>query len=184
MIGRANECHVLLEGVRCTSPLDTGSTVSTVSHRFFQEYLSTLRLYPLDNILKVECAGGQMLGYLGYCEANICVPDLGMTEGTPVLLLVVPDTTYNGQVPVLLGTNILKRLMDSCRQAKGQRFLQNVAVSTPWWLIFGCLSLQDRALAKSNGKLGSVTSAHRDTIRIPINKTSTITGSCLMKFHT
>ena len=49
---------------------------------------------------------------MGYCEANICVPDLGMTEGKPVLFLVVPDTTYNGQVPVLLGTNILKRLIN------------------------------------------------------------------------
>ena len=56
MIGRENECHVLLEGVRCNSLLDTGSTVSTASHRFSQEYLSTLRLYPLHNILKVESA--------------------------------------------------------------------------------------------------------------------------------
>ena len=45
---------------------------------------------------------------MGYCEANICVLDLDMTEGMPVLLLVVPDTAYSGQVPVLLGNNILK----------------------------------------------------------------------------
>ena len=122
MIGRTNECQVLLEGIRCKSLLDTGSTVSTISHRFFQEYLSTVRLYPLYNILKVECDRGQMLGYLGYCEAKIYVQDLGMTGGKPVLLLVAPDTTYSGQVPVLLGINILKRLMESCRQAKEQQF--------------------------------------------------------------
>ena len=66
MIGRAYECQVLLEGVRCNSLLDTASTVSTIRHRFFQDYLSTLPLYPLDDTLKVECAGGQELGHLGY----------------------------------------------------------------------------------------------------------------------
>ena len=62
MIGWANECHFLLEGIRSNSLLDTGSTVSTTSHLFFQECLLTLLLYSLDDILNVECAGGQMLG--------------------------------------------------------------------------------------------------------------------------
>ena len=59
VIGRANECHALLEGVRCNSHLDTGSTVSTISRRFFQEYFSTLPLYPLDDNLTVKCARGK-----------------------------------------------------------------------------------------------------------------------------
>ena len=41
-------------------------------------------------------------GYLSYCEATICVSDLDTIEGKSVILLVVSDTTYSWQVPVLL----------------------------------------------------------------------------------
>ena len=51
-----------------------------------------------------------------------------------------------------------------------------MAVSTPWWLTFRCLSLQNRGLARSDGNLGLVKSAHYDTIWIPINNTSNVPG--------
>ncbi|ESO99800.1 hypothetical protein LOTGIDRAFT_173517 [Lottia gigantea] len=49
-------------------------------------------LYPLENILDIECAGGNSLPYSGYIEATLETPDLLDNSGLQCLLLVVPLT--------------------------------------------------------------------------------------------
>lgn len=176
MVGDANECEVILEDIACRALLDTGSTISTVSQKFYQSQLHNLPLHPIEDFLHIECAGGQSLQYMGYIEADVCVPELDMHEGKPLILLVVADTQYNAKVPLLLGTNILRALMETCRGDKGQQFLQKVATSTPWWLTFRCLSLEERAITRAKGKLGLVKCASPDTIQISSNSTKTVSG--------
>lgn len=113
--------------------------------------------------------------YLGYIAADVAIP--GLSENSPAVFLVVPDTDYNRKVPVLLGTNILKPVMEKCKEDNGARFLQKMAASTPWWLTFRCLQLQDKALTRTKGRLGLVKSAEMDNIRIPKNGSAVITGS-------
>ena len=165
-----------MEGVACTALLDTGATISTISQKFYKESLSSLELHELDDIIKVECADGQLLPYLGFVEASVSVPGLTSEEGQETIFLVTPDTDYNARVPVLLGTNVLKPIMDGCKQKGGTQFLQKVALSTPWWLAFRCISLQDRAVSKSNGRVGVVKSANPDVIRIPSNRSVIVPG--------
>ena len=175
MVGEANEASVCVGDAQCLGLLDTGSTVSTVSNQFYQDHLQELVLQPVEEILRIECAGGQHLPYLGFIEADVSVFDLEIKEKSTVLL-VVPDTDYNARVPLLLGTNILRPLMETCRCDKGQQFLQKVAKATPWWLTFRCLSVEDRAVTRAKGRLGLVKSANSATIHIPSNSVRTVTG--------
>lgn len=176
MIGEANECDVQLENIECRALLDTGSTVSTICQQFYESHFPEVPLQSMEDFLKVECAGGQLLPYLGYVEVDVRVLQLGMTSAKSVVLLVVHNTDYNKRVPLLLGTNVLRPLMETCREYKGQHFMQRVAQSTAWWLTFRCLGLEDRALSRTKGRLGLVKSASAKTLRIGSNTSCVVTG--------
>lgn len=175
MVGEATETEITVGNTQCSGLLDTGSTISTVCSKFYQDNFADTTLQPLEALLKIECAGGQTLPYLGYIEVNVSVPCL-CVDAKPSILLVVSDTEYTSRVPVLLGTNVLRPLMEACRQDKGKQFLQKVAMSTPWWLTFRSLSNEDRAVTRGNGRLGLVKFASPNTLRIPKNTVTTVTG--------
>ena len=94
---------VLVEGHPVTGLLDTGATVSVIR----QELVDTLGLpiHPVNQGLRIECANGQALQYLGYVSANVTL------DGKSVLclLLVAPNTAAQ---TLLLGTNVLELLFD------------------------------------------------------------------------
>ena len=102
LLGEPNEAMVSVGGKMFPALLDTGSTVSTISQDGF-DFLDEQVLYPIEDVLRIECADGQLLPYLGYIEVAVDVPGCeGETEN--VILLVVPNTPYNTNVPVLLST--------------------------------------------------------------------------------
>ena len=68
-------------------------------------------MHPVDDILKIECAGGDLLPYLGYVEVELKVPGDDVSVDGNFVFLVVPSTEYNKQVPLLIGTNILKLVL-------------------------------------------------------------------------
>jgi hypothetical protein len=75
---------------------------------------------------------------LGYIEANIKMP--GDTNTTcQHVMLVVPDSRYSQHIPALIGTNILDNLMYHLQEEHGVRYLQNAALTTPWFLTFRCV---------------------------------------------
>jgi hypothetical protein len=81
-------------------------------------------LHPIKNIFHVECADGNNLSYSRYIEGNITtqVENL-LEESYPCLLLVVPDSNYNRNVPILVGTNILQHLLENVKKF-GSKYLQ------------------------------------------------------------
>lgn len=176
MVGEANETEVVVEQIHCRALLDTGSTISTISEQFYHDNFSGFQSHPLADFLKVECTGGQLLPYLGYIAAEIGVPELGLKGCQSFILLVVSDTDYNARVPLLIGTNVLRQLSDSCRSEAGSKFMQKIAQLTPWWLAFRCISLEEKAVSCSKGKLGLVKCASADTLRIPGNSVVAIPG--------
>ena len=109
LIGEANECVAHLDGHPCLALLDTGSQVTSVSHRFYQQHLSNRPLRPVDGLVRVVGAAGQDVPFLGYIELNICLKDAGTNRTFPTLALVVPDNEYNQRVPLILGTNVVKQ---------------------------------------------------------------------------
>lgn len=79
--------------------------ISTVSESFYRSKLAELALHPISDLV-VRQAGGNLLPYLGYVEANVRAP--GQVQGVESLLLIVSDTDYHHSVPILIGTNILR----------------------------------------------------------------------------
>jgi hypothetical protein len=62
-------------------------------------------LKPLHSLLNIECADGKQLPYEGYIETDIYINDLDETH--PCVFLVIHDSPYHMEVPILLGTNVL-----------------------------------------------------------------------------
>ena len=154
--------------------MDTGSCVSTVSHSFYKKNLSNLSIQPLNDILNIECASGESLPYHGYIQANLesCI----VGKNIPTLLLVVGDTPYNEKVPLLIGTNVLTSIMETCKEVHGDRMLQRNNIPMPWYVSFRCMNLRQKDLVRKNYCLGIVKSAESSTVKIPPNSQVTING--------
>lgn len=165
-----------IEKVTCSALLDTGATVSTISADFYDQYLSHIEIHPLDEVLHIECADGQNMPYSGYISVSI------KPYGTPhhvldeCLLLIVPKSNYNARVPVLIGTNIISRLIDLTRDEFGTRYLQDANLHTPWYLAFRCLALRQRELCRHSNRLCIIKSAATERLIIPPNGRVTVDG--------
>ena len=150
MVGVSNECHVLVDEVKCLALLDTGSMVTTVAKSFLRSHYPSLPVYPLSDLLVVKGPLDDKLPFEGFVELELAIPSSNqdLVVGTfPVL--VSPDTAYNRRVPLLLGTNVLQilstqvpdRLEDSCLPDSVQLALRT-------------LELRGRHLDKSDGVYG------------------------------
>ena len=108
LVGTKSTGQVKIKGSNFHCLFDTGSQVTTVTHSFYNTYLSDHEIKPLNNLLEVEGANGQAVPYLGYVEMEITFPEefLGKSEDVSTLALVVPDLRTS-QPPVLIGTNTL-----------------------------------------------------------------------------
>ena len=143
LVGPANESPIKVNGVNTTALLDTGSQVSTVSLAFLQKFLSGVTVKSLNQLLRVEVAGGATLSYLGYVEVELELPGRlsGPGRSIPALLLVVPTTSYNSSIPVLLGTNVIY----SCQSMSSG----NLKIPKAWSNAFRISQLQHQV--KSEG---------------------------------
>ena len=109
LVGNSNEAVVMIGDVECLSLIDTGSMVTNVSDSFYRSHLAhKYDLHQLDQLLRIEGSGGQLLNYLGYIEVPIKIPGAETELWAPVL--VTPETGYSSQVPLLIGTNIIKEV--------------------------------------------------------------------------
>ena len=176
VVGQSNEASIQVEGVKTIALLDTGSSVSTVSDTFHRSFLGHLQIKPLDHFLKVECADGQSLPYSGYIETSIVAQDLDADKEHPCIMLVVPDTRFNSKVPILLGTNVLQNLMETCQEQHGTRFLQTSCHQTSWFITFRCLSLREKRLVRNHHRLSIVKSAEKNAVTIGSNQKVKLKG--------
>ena len=125
LIGDSNTSECVVNGNRCLALVDTGAQVTTVTESFWRSHLSDCPLQPLggliDGMLTVTGAGGHTVTYLdGYIEAKIGLPGLDV-DAQLCPLLVIPE---DKDVPVLIGTNLLKVMLDCLVEKHGVRFLQ------------------------------------------------------------
>ena len=166
----------MIEGIETLALLDTGSCVSTVTDEFYRNHLSHLELHNIEEILNIECADGNNLEYLGFLEAKMEVKGIPTEISHTCLFLVVPESKYGKTVPVLIGTNILTCLMETCKESLGVRYLQKTQLYTPWYLSFRCMSIRQKTLRRQKNKLGIVRSAERQTILIKPNSDISVRG--------
>ena len=141
-----------VNGITDTSLLDTGPCVSTIGKSFYDKHLSHLELLPLDSILKLKCADRQSLHYFGCIHVDIQSVNFPTEHVQSSILLVVPDTEYNSNVPLLLGTNVLNDFLNSCKTDLGDNFLQTSNLHTPY-----------------KQRLAIIRSAESENVSIPAN---------------
>lgn len=106
---------MLVNGVASTALLDTGSQITTVAASLVKECRG--EILPLENLITVRTAGGNDLPYLGFTE--ICLnlaPADDVSVNVPAL--VVEDDKCDPEVPVVVGTNVLKSIKPSSFQGK------------------------------------------------------------------
>ena len=160
-----------INGIECLALLDTGATVSTISQSFYCTHLEgKLDLHQLNEEIDIECADGQLMPYLGYVLIDLATHGLSSVDVLKEsIFLVVPDSNYNKKVPVLIGTNILYRLLDITRSEFGSRFLQDADLHASWYLAFRCITLRERQLVRNRNRLAVLKSAESTRILIPSN---------------
>ena len=106
--------------------------------------------------LQVNVANGETLNFLGCIEASVCVPFLKDTT-VPELFLVVPMTEYNHQVPIIVGTNIIRE----CKMAS----VDIEAVPQAWQTAFTAICSNRVGVVKTTTK-----------VTLQPNETRTVTG--------
>ena len=108
IVGQSNEVPIIIDGRKVTALINSGAQVSSVSSGFCEWMI--LKIHPLDRLLELEGTKGSAILYSRYVEINLQIPDIrGCNDD--VLLLVMPTTAYSEKVPVMVGSNIIDRLM-------------------------------------------------------------------------
>ena len=144
MVGSRNESEVLINGQKCMALIDSGSDISTLSEGFYQSMEPKPELFNMaDFNLNITGASGSKIPYSGYCEAEVCMSNIEH-EPVAVPILIVPTTGYSGQVPLIVGTNVIGRLR-SCVS-------DNSHISSAWNNAFIALSCSQTKLVKSTNK--------------------------------
>ena len=85
------------------------------------------------------------------------------------ILLVVPDTKYSQSVPVVIGTNVLDRMLSKVEEVHGAQYHQRVCLPDAWSMAFRTLKIQSRAVARGKCCLAIVKCAARKNVVIPGN---------------
>lgn len=131
--------------------------VTTVSEGFYKTLAPLPKLKPMEDFqLVLQGPDGKELPYIGYIEATIEMSFYPAVVNVPVL--VVPTTKYNLQVPIIIGTNVIRLAKEHCLGDQ---------VPKEW---------HDAFLSLQNGYIGFVKSTNKKNIEIKPMETVTISG--------
>ena len=153
LVGEANECELTVDDYDTIGLADSGSQVASMGQSFFNEHYEEKDLKSLDDLLKVTDAGGNDLPYLGYVEVELSFG--GKSYGVfPVL--VVPDTTYNVRVPLIIGTNVLKKIKDDLFSTEGVRFMQKSSLPSAVLCSIQSMCISAKRIEEKHGVISDV----------------------------
>lgn len=153
LCGEPTEATITINGLETKALIDTGSTVSTISKKFYLDHLQDIPIQEIGSLLHIECADGKHLPYEGYVTTEIQIQDVD--EPVTSILLVIPDSTYNLKIPILLGTYVLNILMDSLHRKYGDSYLDKSKLKTPWYLFFRSMIVREQEIRKYKFRQGN-----------------------------
>ena len=108
LVGCSNEALVFVDGQETTTLIDSGTQVSSVSAKFYEDLV--LQIKPLGQLLGLRGTGGAAIPYLRFVEVNLQI--LGIRNyNEDVLLLVIPTMTYSELVLVMVGSKIIDKAL-------------------------------------------------------------------------
>ncbi|MCG8030630.1 MAG: reverse transcriptase family protein [Candidatus Thiodiazotropha taylori] len=145
LVGNDNIDSIYIEGVKVRCLVDTGSSISTIAENLLKSLDPQPVVHDINELgLQVNVANGQTLTLLGCIEAYVSVPFLEEIK-LPVLFLVVPMTEFNQEVPVIIGTNIIREL--------GSLSEDTEEVPAEWQLAFSGLRSNRVGVVKTTTKV-------------------------------
>jgi len=97
---------------------------------------------------------------MGYICVDVFVPKLGI-DSVGCLILVVPDDKYADSVPIILGTNILKPIMNNVECKYGFRFQKITAMPDSLYFTFQLIHIKEVHRIKVRLGVIKFTSAHK-----------------------
>ena len=157
LIGETPEADVKIAGQICRALVDTGSQITTVSLSFYNRCLSKYPMQSCSSLLRVEGVGGESLPYHGYIEDDLSVPlNVSKNYSACFPVLIVPDTTYNLSVPVLIGTNVLSQIVEETDSV--------TCISSSIKVALSVMRLKQGHMQKNNGVYGQVYAAQEISV--------------------
>ncbi|XP_024658169.2 retrovirus-related Pol polyprotein from transposon opus [Maylandia zebra] len=152
--------------------IDSGSQVTTISKSFQLTHLPSHPLLPLNDLLEVEGAAGQIVPYLGYIEVDITFPQsfTGKDKVVTILALIVPDHRANSEIPVLIGTNALDVLYEDFNE---QMTIPEHCAYAP---LIRHLHAIYRSKTKTDSFVGTVKSQCKTNLVIPAGQKIALNG--------
>ncbi|XP_049333689.1 uncharacterized protein LOC125801279 [Astyanax mexicanus] len=171
-MGECPVVEVVMGGVPVSCLLDTGSMVTTVTEKLFDEHLQSLSGQLQEcRWLQLRAANGLEVPYLGYLEVDIQV--LGRTlPGMGVLVVRDPSDPHTrvqkSKVPGLLGMNVISPCYSEIFQQHGSSLFQTTLLQSKrnaWRQVFAeCQKLE---CLPATGYLGPAKVAGRTAVRVP-----------------
>ena len=142
--GEPNGCLVMVNRLSAIALLDSGSMVSTITSQYWSEHFPDQQVHPLDDLLTLSGAGGSDIPYRGYVEIDTKLPGV---DASP-FPLVVEETEYNSRVPVLIGTNILNKILDGLVHVHGVCFAQKARLPSAMNCALSVMKTHRKTLCK------------------------------------
>lgn len=173
LVGPACEAKVKIEDTACIGLLDSGSQVTTVCRSFHARHLAHLPLESLkDTPLQVDGAGGQSVPFDGFINIRLSLPKeiTGTSQSVNTVALVVPDTSFSHDVPVIIGTNTFRAMAETCQKKGKQHYLCTLPIRSEVAHIFSNI------VRNPSGRLGSVRLCGNRSVTIPTGKTMELRG--------
>ena len=113
LVGPSCTAKVEIRNIKVNALIDSGSQVTIIAKSLVDQL--GLEIRPIDFKFQVLGAGDQAVKYHGYTEVTMTTPgrEIGTAEPVTVFALVCPDNANSDRMPIIIGTNILKKVMDS-----------------------------------------------------------------------
>ena len=151
-VGPETLVDVVLEGCEVSALADSGSQVNTMTPEFVQERgypvlpLGGLVSYPLHLV----GLGGRHTCPLGFVIARLQVREVAGYDEDAVFLVVPDGSNFGKQVPIVIGTCTLARVINVIKESKMDQ------ISTPWSTVRLAQLLSRRVMTEGTPSEGGV----------------------------
>ena len=130
LIGPNNEDIIQVNDLNYRALIDSGSQITSITTDLWKQHPKLKDIQLASAEVSIESASGHQIPFLGVIPISLTI--LGVVyEDVPAF--VVPEDSYRKEVPVLIGTNVIRAAKQDQEVAKGKNFLRQLHTENPVW---------------------------------------------------